>query len=85
MTIDHVNPERAWPALDVLRAATEAAGLALAPRLTIYPEFALDPDRWLDPAMRFARPRPLRRRGPGPRRSLVLGGHGRPARSCSGP
>ena len=25
----------------------------LAPRLTIYPEYAADPDRWLDPAMRF--------------------------------
>ena len=23
------------------------------PRLTIYPEFALDPERWLDPALRF--------------------------------
>ena len=54
VTIDHVNPERAWPALDGLRAATEAAGLTLAPRLTLYPEFALDPERWLDPAMRFA-------------------------------
>ncbi|MBV8691952.1 MAG: 5-amino-6-(D-ribitylamino)uracil--L-tyrosine 4-hydroxyphenyl transferase CofH, partial [Actinobacteria bacterium] len=53
VTIDHVNPERPWPALDRLRAATEAAGRALAPRLTIYPEFALDPVRWLDPAMRF--------------------------------
>ena len=54
VTIDHVNPERAWPAIDILRTATEAAGLALAPRTTIYPEFALDPGRWLDPAMRFA-------------------------------
>jgi len=54
VTIDHVNPERAWPALDILGAATEAAGLVLAPRLTVYPEFALDPGRWLDPAMRFA-------------------------------
>jgi FO synthase len=53
VTIDHVNPERAWPALDILGAATEAAGLVLAPRLTLYPEFALDPDRFLDPAMRF--------------------------------
>ena len=43
VTIDHVNPERAWPAIDILRAATEAAGLTLAPRLTLYPEFALDP------------------------------------------
>ncbi len=54
VTLDHVNPERAWPALEVLRAATEAAGFVLAPRLTIYPEYALDPERWLDPAMRFA-------------------------------
>jgi FO synthase len=54
VTIDHVNPERPWPALDRLRAVTEARGFVLAPRLTIYPTFALDPDRWLDPAMRFA-------------------------------
>ena len=54
MTADHVNPERAWPALDVLRAATEAGGHTLAPRLTIYPEFAHDPERFLDAAMRFA-------------------------------
>ncbi|HUD16770.1 MAG TPA: 5-amino-6-(D-ribitylamino)uracil--L-tyrosine 4-hydroxyphenyl transferase CofH, partial [Acidimicrobiales bacterium] len=54
VTIDHVNPERAWPAIEVLRAATEAAGLVLAPRLTVYPEFALDPARFLDPAMRFS-------------------------------
>jgi FO synthase len=53
VTADHVNPERAWPALDVLRAATEAAGHTLAPRLTVYPTFALEPGRWLDEAMRF--------------------------------
>ena len=54
VTPDHVNPERPWPALDVLRAATEAAGYELAPRLTIYPELALAPERWLDPAVRPA-------------------------------
>jgi FO synthase len=52
VTVDHVNPERPWPALERLRAATEAAGHTLAPRLTIYPEFVRDPDRWLDPALR---------------------------------
>ena len=31
VTADHVNPERAWPALDVLRRATEVAGHVLAP------------------------------------------------------
>jgi FO synthase len=54
VTVDHVNPERAWPALDALRGATERAGMALAPRLTVYPEYARCPERWLDPAMRFA-------------------------------
>ena len=39
LTADHVNPERPWPALDALRAATEAAGKVLAPRLTVYPEY----------------------------------------------
>ncbi|MDQ6840102.1 MAG: 5-amino-6-(D-ribitylamino)uracil--L-tyrosine 4-hydroxyphenyl transferase CofH [Actinomycetota bacterium] len=53
VTADHVNPERPWPALQRLTAATEAGGFALAPRLTVYPEFAIDPERWLDPAMRF--------------------------------
>jgi 7,8-didemethyl-8-hydroxy-5-deazariboflavin synthase CofH subunit/7,8-didemethyl-8-hydroxy-5-deazariboflavin synthase CofG subunit len=53
VTADHVNPERAWPALDILREATEAAGHTLAPRLTIYPTFAHDPARWLDPALHF--------------------------------
>ena len=53
VTADHVNPERAWPALDILREATEAAGHTLAPRMTVYPAFALDAGRWLDPALRF--------------------------------
>ena len=54
VTADHVNPERPWPDLDLLRAVTEAHGCTLAPRLTIYPERALEPERWLDPALRFA-------------------------------
>ncbi len=54
VTADHVNPERPWPALDRLRGATEAAGFELAPRLTIYPMYALRPGEWLDPGLRFA-------------------------------
>ena len=54
ITADHVNPERPWPHVDDLRAIVEARGLALAPRLTVYPEFAREPGRWLDPAVRFA-------------------------------
>lgn len=53
VTADHVNPERPWPALERLREVTEARGFALAPRLTIYPEFALEPDRFLDEGLRF--------------------------------
>jgi FO synthase len=53
VTADHVNPERPWPALDELRAVTETAGFTLAPRLTIYPEFALGADRWLAAPVRF--------------------------------
>ncbi len=54
VTADHVNPERPWPALDRLREVTEAHGHTVAPRLTIHPEFALDPDRWVHDDLRFA-------------------------------
>ncbi len=53
VTADHVNPERPWPDLDLLRSVSEARGFVLAPRLTIHPEFALDPDRWIDESLRF--------------------------------
>ena len=53
VTADHVNPERPWPALDRLRDVTEERGYALAPRLTIYPEFVLEPDTWLDSGLHF--------------------------------
>jgi FO synthase len=54
VTADHVNPERPWPALDRLAEVSEDAGFVIAPRLTVYPEVALDPERWLDPEVRFA-------------------------------
>jgi FO synthase len=53
VTADHVNPERPWPALDRLHEVTEAAGMVLAPRLTVYPEYVRRPERWLDEALRF--------------------------------
>ena len=53
VTADHVNPERPWPALDRLRTVTEERGFALAPRLTVYPEFVRSPEKWLDPALQF--------------------------------
>ena len=71
VTADHVNPERPWPALDRLRDVTEARGFALAPRLTVYPRYVLEPERWLDPARAVRGARPQRRRGSRPRRSRI--------------
>ncbi len=51
VTPDHVNPERPWPEVERLRAATEAAGRHLVARLPIYPRYLADSGRWLDPAM----------------------------------
>ena len=53
VTADHVNPERPWPDLDRLSDVTEAKGHTLAPRLTIHPAFACEPERWLDSALHF--------------------------------
>jgi len=52
VTPDHVNPEAPWPALDLLAERTAAAGKLLVERLAIYPGYARDPTRWLDPALR---------------------------------
>ncbi len=54
VTPDHVNPERPWPELDALRAATEAAGKTLAPRLTVYPEYVRAEGEWLHADVRTA-------------------------------
>ncbi len=37
LTADHINPERAWPALVELGRRTTAKGCRLAERLTVYP------------------------------------------------
>jgi len=54
ITIDHVNPERPWPQIEALSIALAPDGFVLAPRLNLYPEYVLDPDRWIDPDMAFA-------------------------------
>src|SRR6266498_1914287 len=78
VTPDHVNPERPWPAFDRLRAATEAAGKVLAPRLTVYPEYALTPDTWLHPDVRFAVLRASDSEGLARDDDWAAGGGGRP-------
>ncbi len=52
VTPDHVNPEAPWPALDLLARRTADAGKLLVERLAIYPAYAQDPARWLDPKLR---------------------------------
>lgn len=49
---DFVNPEAPWPHLDQLAQATKMAGKQLAERLTIYPEYAKDVERWVAPELR---------------------------------
>ncbi|GAB3269303.1 7,8-didemethyl-8-hydroxy-5-deazariboflavin synthase CofG [Microbacterium lacusdiani] len=52
LTADHVNPERPWPHLDDLAAATAESGFTLRERLTAHPPYVAD--EWLDPAIRPA-------------------------------
>jgi FO synthase len=54
VTADHVNPERAWPALDVLGDECDARGFTLAPRLTVYPRFVEATPDFLDEKVRPA-------------------------------
>ena len=53
-TPDHVNPEAPWPHLDVLERDTAAADRWLCERLAVTPRYAIEPQRWIDPAMRAA-------------------------------
>jgi FO synthase len=61
LTLDHINPEKPWPLIRELRAATEGLGFTFRERLAIYPEYAsraefLDErlrarvSAWLDPS-----------------------------------
>jgi FO synthase len=52
VTPDHVNPERPWPHLDVLAAATRSAGFELRERLTVHPEYVARGAPWVDARLR---------------------------------
>jgi 7,8-didemethyl-8-hydroxy-5-deazariboflavin synthase CofG subunit len=47
LTKDFVNPERPWPNILELRAATEEAGFRLRERLAIYPEYVVSGDGFI--------------------------------------
>ncbi|MER5888490.1 bifunctional FO biosynthesis protein CofGH [Streptomyces sp. NPDC001941] len=51
VTIDHVNPEKPWPAIEQLAERSAEAGFRLAERLCVYPEFVTRGEPWLDPRL----------------------------------
>lgn len=48
VTLDYINPERAWPKLAELRDVTARAGFELRERLAVHPRFALE---WMPRAL----------------------------------
>jgi FO synthase len=52
VTADHVNPERAWPALETLGHESAQRGFHLTPRLTVYPEYIGERTDFLDEKVR---------------------------------
>lgn len=59
LTPDYVNPEKPWPHVDQLAEETDRAGFHLKERLTLYPAYVQNAEKWLDPkvdtyVMRFA-------------------------------
>lgn len=47
LTADHINPECAWPAVDEIDLRTREKGMELVERLTTYPRYLRQPDRFL--------------------------------------
>ncbi|MFO1292151.1 MAG: 5-amino-6-(D-ribitylamino)uracil--L-tyrosine 4-hydroxyphenyl transferase CofH [Rubrivivax sp.] len=54
VTIDHVNPEAAWPQIAQLAEDTRACGRELVERLALVPAYARQAARWTAPAMATA-------------------------------
>ena len=51
VTDDYVNPEHAWPSIDMLERATRAGGLVPLERLAVYPGYVQSAARWIDPKL----------------------------------
>lgn len=47
LTVDHINPECAWPAVDEIARRTQNKGLRLVERLTTYPRYLREGERFL--------------------------------------
>ena len=57
VTVDFINPEAPWPALEKLRALTESGGLTLKDRGPVYPDWILERPDFFDPQVRAVLPR----------------------------
>ncbi|MEM9438024.1 MAG: 7,8-didemethyl-8-hydroxy-5-deazariboflavin synthase CofG, partial [Pseudomonadota bacterium] len=51
VTIDFINPQHAWPEIDVLGESCARGGYELTERLTVYPRFIDVRSAYLDPAL----------------------------------
>lgn len=54
VTVDFINPEAPWPALDRLRKLTESTGQQLKDRGPVYPDWLQQKDDFFEPSMREA-------------------------------
>ncbi|MEM9709504.1 MAG: 7,8-didemethyl-8-hydroxy-5-deazariboflavin synthase CofG [Pseudomonadota bacterium] len=52
VTIDFINPEHVWPEIEALARSSAEAGYELEERLTIYPKYLADGDRFVSPGLR---------------------------------
>ena len=52
ITVDFINPESPWPAIEKLRALTKASGQVLKDRGPVYPDWLLGRSEFFDPEMR---------------------------------
>ncbi len=52
VTVDFINPEAPWPAIESLRSLTTASGQVLKDRGPVYPDWLLDRPEFFDPEMR---------------------------------
>jgi len=51
LTPDFINPEAPWPALQLLQQKSAEAGFELKARLPVYPEYVLQGEKFLAPAL----------------------------------
>jgi len=49
LTLDHINPERAWPQISQLAQASSDCGYQLQERLAVYPKYQKLPQRYFAP------------------------------------